>query len=58
HNDIELETVRLAKGALDESKSPLVQYLVGYLLQDENKHLSLLDTMSKIKAGMYPYGGF
>lgn len=57
HDEIEKETIRLAREAMDETTSNLAKYLLGYLLTDEKKHDMLLSEMEKIKKGMYPYGG-
>ncbi|ROL62157.1 hypothetical protein D9V86_02105 [Bacteroidetes/Chlorobi group bacterium ChocPot_Mid] len=57
HDEIEKKTITLAKDALRETKAPLVAYLINYLLMDEKKHDDLLEEMSRIKSGMYPYGG-
>ena len=59
HLRIEQETITLAQAALETTKGKgmLVQdYLLRYLLKDEEKHEELLQTLEKIKAGMYPYG--
>jgi hypothetical protein len=60
HISIEKRTVELAEEALDligGSKAMQVQsYLLEYLLEDENKHNSLLDRLQAIQKGMYPYG--
>jgi hypothetical protein len=58
HIEIEKETVRLAHEALDalKGKKMLVQeYLLNYLLIDEEKHNRILNQLSNIKMGMYPY---
>jgi len=57
HDEIEKKTIAMAKDALRETKAPLVAYLINYLLMDEKKHDDLLEEMSRIKSGMYPYGG-
>ncbi len=57
HDEIEKKTINLGKEALRETNSPLVAYLLNYLLVDEKKHDDLLEEMSRIKSGMYPYGG-
>jgi len=57
HDEIEKKTINMAKEALRETNSPLVAYLLNYLLEDEKKHDNLLEEMSRIKSGMYPYGG-
>jgi hypothetical protein len=58
HIELEKETLKLAHEAADalKGKKMLVQeYLIHYLLEDEEKHNSLLEKLEKIKAGMYPY---
>ena len=58
HIELEKETLRLAHeaGAALKGKKMLVQeYLINYLLEDEEKHNSLLEKLEKVKAGMYPY---
>jgi hypothetical protein len=58
HIKLEEKTVELANEALDalKGKKMLVQeYLLNYLLEDENKHNKILENLEKIKAGMYPY---
>jgi len=60
HIELEKETVRLAKEALEateKKKGLLVQrYLLDYLLIDEEKHNSVLSGLEAIKKDMYPYG--
>lgn len=59
HIKIEKKTIELADEALEslKGKKMVVQeYLLNYLLADEKKHDSLLDQLSCIKKGMYPYG--
>lgn len=60
HIAIEKKTVELAQASLDAikgSKGMLVQaYLLEYLFDDENKHSRLLEKLSSIQKGMYPYG--
>jgi hypothetical protein len=58
HDEVEKKTISLAKQALIENKSPIAQYLLQYLLDDEEKHDKLLEEMNKIKLGMVPYGGY
>ena len=57
---IEKETVVLAKESLAaiEGKKGLViqQYLIEYLLKDEEKHDAILANLEGIKKNMYPYG--
>lgn len=59
HIEIERKTVDYANealAALKGTKMVVVQYLVEYLLADENKHNTLLDNLEGIKKAMYPYG--
>jgi hypothetical protein len=58
HIELEKKTVALAAEAISalEGKKMLVQdYLLRYLLEDEQKHNHILESLDKIKAGMYPY---
>jgi hypothetical protein len=57
HIQIEKKTIELAKqslSALEGTKHPIQQYLLSYLLQDEQKHDKLLSDLELIKKGMYP----
>ncbi|MBN1607076.1 MAG: hypothetical protein JW940_10620 [Polyangiaceae bacterium] len=59
HLALERKTVELAKEALAavKGKHMVVQeYLLNYLLIDEEKHNTLLDHLEGVKRGMYPYG--
>jgi hypothetical protein len=59
HIEIEKKTIELAKEALValQGKQMLVQeYLINYLLIDEEKHNGILEKLSLVKRGMYPYG--
>lgn len=59
HIEIEKRTVELASQALKaiKNKKLVVQeYLINYLLEDEEKHNHMLTALSMIKKGMYPYG--
>lgn len=59
HIAMEEETVKLAEEsltALKGKKMVVQEYLLNYLKTDESKHDELLETLSKIKSGMYPYG--
>jgi len=59
HIDLEKRTLQLAQASLEAiqgSKGMLVQaYLLEYLLEDEKKHNVLLERLTKIQKGMYPY---
>lgn len=59
HIELEKKTVEMAEEALSvlKGKKMVVQeYLLQYLLEDENKHNHVLESLSTIKKGMYPYG--
>ena len=58
HIELEKQTVELAKQALEalKGKKMLVQeYLLNYLLIDEEKHNTVLERLDDSKRGMYPY---
>jgi len=62
HIALERRTIELAKaslGALGKGQGRgyvVQQYLLSYLLADEEKHNKMLDDLDTIKKGMYPYG--
>ena len=59
HIEIEKNTIKLAHEALNllkGRKMVIHEYLLNYLMIDEQKHNTVLDTMGLIKKGMYPYG--
>jgi rubrerythrin len=59
HIMLEKKTVEMAEEALEalKGKKMVVQeYLLQYLMEDENKHNHILDSLATIKKGMYPYG--
>ena len=59
HIDLEKKTVELAKNSLEAlrgRKMVIQEYLLDYLRIDEEKHNAILETLSTIKKGMYPYG--
>ncbi len=59
HMEIEKRTVELAQEALNalkDKKMVVQEYLIQYLLEDENKHNHMLESLATIKQGMYPYG--
>jgi len=59
HITLEKKTLELAQNSLEsikDSKGMLVQaYLLQYLLEDEQKHNTLLQRLADIQKGMYPY---
>jgi hypothetical protein len=59
HIKLEKRTVELAneaKAALKGKRMVVQEYLIDYLLVDEEKHNHVLENLSTIKKGMYPYG--
>jgi len=58
HIELEKKTVQIAEQALTalKGKKMLVQeYLLKYLLEDEQKHNNILNRLEDIKKGIYPY---
>jgi hypothetical protein len=58
HNEIEKKMVSYVEQTLEKIKGRkmlIQEYLLNYLQEDEKKHGALLDTLEKIKGGMYPY---
>jgi hypothetical protein len=59
HINLEKKTVEMAEealGAIKGKKMVVQEYLLQYLLEDENKHNHVLESLATIKKGMYPYG--
>jgi hypothetical protein len=59
HIAMEEETIKISEeclAALKGKKMVVQEYLLNYLKVDEEKHDMLLETLDKIKSGMYPYG--
>ena len=59
HIEIEKDTIKLAEEAMQTlkgTKMVIVEYLLEYLMIDEEKHNKILERLSTIKKGMYPYG--
>ena len=59
HIELEKKTVEFANealGALKGRRMVVQEYLLNYLLLDEEKHNRTLESLSTIKKGMYPYG--
>ena len=57
HIKIERKTIELAREsleALEGTRFPVQQYLISYLLADEEKHDKLLSDLELIKKRMYP----
>ena len=51
-----VQNVREALEAIGKKNMVVQEYLLHYLLADEQKHDHLLESLEKIKKGMYPYG--
>ncbi len=49
HDEMERKVIELAKQSKDEARSPLVIYLLDYLLTDEQKHDNLLTQLQNLK---------
>lgn len=59
HIRLERQTVGMAEealAALKGKKMVVQEYLIRYLLEDENKHNHLLESLEAVKKDMYPYG--
>jgi len=59
HIELEKKTIELANASLEAlrgRKMVVQEYLLDYLRIDEEKHNKVLETLSTIKKGMYPYG--
>ena len=58
HIALERQTIEYAKAALaviKDTKMIVQQYLLEYMLIDEEKHNKILDNLEAVKRGMYPY---
>ena len=59
HIDMEKKAETYAResvAALKGKKMVIQEYLLHYLLEDEEKHDHLLENLETIKKGLYPYG--
>ena len=56
HDEVERETIAIAKKMVEECQFPVQRVLLEYLLGEEEKHDKLLQRLNEIKKGMYPYG--
>jgi ribonucleotide reductase beta subunit family protein with ferritin-like domain len=52
HDRLEKKTIALATELREEAWSPVHKHLLGYLLQDEQKHDTLLEQLKDLKTGM------
>jgi len=59
HIEIEKQTIEMGESVLQAmrgKKMVIQEYLVKYLLTDEEKHNLMLEDLEEVKKGMYPYG--
>jgi len=52
HDELERQTIELAKELLEETTEPVHKILLDYLLRDEEKHDTILGELEKFKAHM------
>ena len=52
HDELERQTIELAKELLKETTEPIHRILLNYLLTDEEKHDSILGELEKLKVHM------
>ena len=52
HDELERQTIELAKELLEETTEPLHKILLNYLLTDEEKHDGILGELEKLKTHM------
>ena len=55
HREIEQQAVDMAQKALRDSRIFVIRHLLTYLLEDESKHLKLLNQLEDFKRKIYPY---
>ena len=56
HDEVERETIKLAKELKNECKFFVQRALLEYLIVDEEKHDQLLHSLEDFKKNLYPYG--
>lgn len=52
HDKLEKEVIGIAKGLREECPDPVAKLLIGYLLEDEEKHETLLAKLDELKRHM------
>ena len=55
YHKIERKSVDIAQEAIRDSRLFEIRYLLTYLLEDESKHLKLLDQLDDFKRSLFPY---
>jgi len=56
HDEIERETIELAKGLKEDCQFFVQRALLEYLIVDEEKHDQILQSLEDFKRNLYPYG--
>ena len=56
HDEVERETIELAKELRKECRFFVQKALLDYLIIDEEKHDTLLQSLEDFKKNLYPYG--
>jgi rubrerythrin len=56
HDEVERETIEIAKGLKKECQFFVQRALLDYLITDEEKHDRLLQSLEDFKKNLYPYG--
>ena len=56
HDDIERETIELAKSLKEDCQFFVQRALLEYLIVDEEKHDQILQSLEDFKRKLYPYG--
>ncbi len=56
HDEVERETIRIAKELKEECRLFVQRALLEYLIIDEEKHDHILGQLEEFKKNLYPYG--
>ncbi|MEN8163818.1 MAG: hypothetical protein ABFS37_06795 [Acidobacteriota bacterium] len=56
HDEVERETIEIAKGLKEECTFFVQRALLEYLIIDEEKHDHILGQLEQFKKNLYPYG--
>lgn len=56
HDEIEHETIKLAKSLKEDCQFFVQRALLEYLIVDEEKHDQILQSLEDFKRNLYPYG--
>ncbi len=55
HREIEQKSVNMAENAIRNSRLFVIRHLLTYMVEDEMKHLKLLNQLDDFKRNLYPY---